>query len=145
MVRLYVFVTMVKEKNVGNFERKGKRKKREGRIYMLCVCVCCVFKFSERLEESVRFSGAGVTNNSHPTWCWKQNLSSPQEQSVLLTHEPSLPPQSPCFNTGLFRDLTRKVLKPPPTESGEARQPRRVGKLGVRICQMGPTDSSKWI
>ena len=60
----------------------------------------------QRLEESVWYSGTGVTDSGElPYGCWELNQDSPEEQPVFLTAEPSLQP-----HINFFRD--RRLCKP---------------------------------
>jgi hypothetical protein len=63
----------------------------------LCVFSACMYRnhtgtqCKERPEDSVRFPGTGVTDDGElPCVLCEPNLSSQQEQPVLLTAEPSL-------------------------------------------------------
>lgn len=48
--------------------------------------------------QGVRYSVTGVTGCSEPSCgCWDLNLGPLQEQSVILTSEPSLLPQDPVL------------------------------------------------
>jgi hypothetical protein len=72
-------------------------------MYVCVLCACLVV-----IEEGTRFPKTGVTDGSEPPcWCWELNPGPLQEQTALLTTEPSLQPQISSFSeaSSLYKSL----------------------------------------
>lgn len=85
----------------------------------VCLCTACILCL-RKPEGGVRFLGSFVTDNHHepPYGCQKLNPVPLEEQSVLLTAEPSLQPSALKFKKGA-EDIAQweSSYLPPPVRS----------------------------